>query len=112
MKDSHPNMTDEQIMAISEKNGYNSNAADGSLKNEAGVDWFAFQESLGKMGYMGIIDIEGPSGGKQVEAADTMFVKDAEGKKSRSFLYMGLIGLGLIALVKSGIISSDKLMTL
>lgn len=109
MKDSHPNMTDEQIMAISEKNGYNSNAADGSLKNEAGVDWFAFQESLGKMGYMGIIDIEGPSGGKQVEAADTMFVKDAEGKKSRSFLYMGLIGLGLIALVKSGIISSDKL---
>ena len=58
---------------------------------------------------MGIIDIEGPSGGKQVEAADTMFVKDAEGKKSRSFLYMGLIGLGLIALVKSGIISSDKL---
>jgi len=38
-----------------------------------------------------------------------MFVKDAEGKKSRSFLYMGLIGLGLIALVKSGIISSDKL---
>ena len=42
------------------KNGYNKNAVDGSLKNEAGVDWFAFQEALGKLGYMGIIDIEGP----------------------------------------------------
>ncbi len=48
MKMAHPKMTDEQIMAISEKNGYNKNADDGSLKNESGVDWFAFQESLGK----------------------------------------------------------------
>jgi len=109
MKDSHPNMTDEDIMNISEANGYNSNATDGSLKNEAGVDWFAFQESLGKMGYMGIIDIEGPTGGKQVEAADTMFEQGAEGKKGKSFLYLGLIGLGLIALVKSGLLPSDKL---
>jgi|TARA_R110000824_G_scaffold77072_1_gene195036 hypothetical protein len=109
MKDSHPNMTDEDIMNISEANGYNSNATDGSLKNEAGIDWFAFQESLGKMGYMGIIDIEGPTGGKQVEAADTMFEQGAEGKNSKSFVYLGLIGLGLIALVKSGLLSSDKL---
>jgi len=28
------------------------NAVDGSLKNDAGVDWFAFQEALGKLGYM------------------------------------------------------------
>ena len=109
MKDSHPNMTDEDIMNISEANGYNSNATDGSLKNEAGIDWFAFQESLGKMGYMGIIDIEGPTGGKQVEAADTMFEQGAEGNNSKSFVYLGLIGLGLIALVKSGLLSSDKL---
>ena len=74
-------MTDEQIMAISEENGYNKNAVDGSLKNDAGVDWFAFQEALGKMGYMGIVDIEGPEGGMKVDAADTMFMQ-TEYKKS------------------------------
>ena len=78
MKMAHPEMTDETIMAISEKNGYNKNAVDGSLKNEAGVDWFAFQEALGKLGYMGIIDIEGPSGGTKVDAADTMFLQNSE----------------------------------
>ena len=78
MKMAHPNMTDEEIMGISETNGYNKNAVDGSLKNEAGVDWFAFQEALGKLGYMGIIDIEGPQGGTKVDAADTMFVQSAE----------------------------------
>jgi hypothetical protein len=78
MKMAHPKMTDEEIMGISETNGYNKNAVDGSLKNEAGVDWFAFQEALGKLGYMGIIDIEGPQGGTKVDAADTMFVQSAE----------------------------------
>lgn len=58
MKMSHPEMTEEQFMGISESNGYNKNATDGSLKNEAGIDWFEFQEALGKMGYMGIMDIE------------------------------------------------------
>ena len=52
---------------------------DGSLKNDAGVDWFKFQEALGKLGYMGIIDIEGPQGGVKVDAADTMFVQKSEG---------------------------------
>jgi len=58
---------------------------------------------------MGIVDIEGPQGGRNVEAAETMFLQNAEGKSSRTFLYMGLIGLGLMALVRSGIISTDKL---
>jgi len=87
-------MTDEQIMAISEKNGYNKNAVDGSLKNEAGIDWFAFQEAHGKLGYMGIIDIEGPkNGATQVDAADTMFVQNAEGGRSPVLLAMGIIGM-------------------
>jgi len=99
MKMAHPEMTDEQIMAISEQNGYNKNATDGSLKNEAGVDWFAFQEALGKLGYMGIVDIEGPKGGKDVEAADTMFMQNAE-SGGKNMLMLGLVALGLAAIVK------------
>ena len=96
MKMSHPNMTDEQIMAISEQNGYNKNAMDGSLKNEAGVDWFAFQEALGKLGYMGIIDIEGPTGGTQVDAADTMFVQNPEGMDRVGYFGLwGFVALGI-----------------
>ena len=93
MKMAHPEMTEEQIMAISEQNGYNKNAMDGSLKNEAGVDWFAFQEALGKLGYMGIIDIEGPTtGGRQVEAADTMHLQ-TENKKSMLPLIIGILSV-------------------
>ena len=96
MKMAHPNMTDEQVMAISEKNGYNKNAVDGSLKNEAGVDWFAFQEALGKLGYMGIIDIEGPkNGATEVDAADTMFVQNAEMTRNPYLLAVFRIATGL-----------------
>lgn len=91
MKMAHPEMTDEQIMAISEQNGYNKNAMDGSLKNDAGVDWFAFQEALGKLGYMGIIDIEGPQGGKQVEAADTMHLQKSDSVKSMFPIIIGIL---------------------
>ena len=96
MKMAHPDMTDETIMAISEKNGYNKNAVDGSLKNEAGVDWFAFQEALGKLGYMGIIDIEGTSGGTKVDAADTMFVQNSEMTRNPYLLIIGLIGIAAL----------------
>jgi len=99
MKMSHPEMTEEQFMGIDEGNGYNKNAADGSLKNEAGVDWFEFQEALGKMGYMGIIDIEGPAGGMQVDAADTMF-KQSQGVGT-NWAMIGLLVIGFAALMKS-----------
>lgn len=102
MKMTHPEMTEEQFMGINESNGYNKNAVDGSLKNEAGVDWFAFQESLGELGYMGIIDIEGPSGGTPVEAAETMFVQGAESKTTR-WIVLGLSVLGVAALLKAGL---------
>ena len=98
MKMAHPDMTEEQIMDISEENGYNKNAVDGSLKNDAGVDWFAFQEALGKLGYMGIIDIEGPKGGKQVDAADTMFVQKSEGISMPKFSTIALVAVGIFAL--------------
>ena len=66
------------------------------MKNEAGVDWFAFQEALGKLGYMGIIDIEGPSGGTKVDAADTMFIQNAEGGKTvYRYGLWGLVVLGI-----------------
>ena len=99
MKMSHPEMTEEQFMGISTENGYNKNATDGSLKNEAGVDWFEFQEALGKMGYMGIMDIEGPAGGMQVDAADTMF-KQSQGV-STNWAMLGLIVIGFAALMKA-----------
>ena len=99
MQMAHPKMSEADIMAIDEKNAYNKNAVDGSLQNEAGVDWFAFQEALGKLGYMGIIDIEGPVGGTQVDAADTMFLQNAEGNAANWFVF-GLVALGLAAIVK------------
>ena len=92
MKMSHPEMTEEQFMGISESNGYNKNSSDGSLKNDAGVDWFAFQEALGKLGYMGIIDIEGPKGGVKVDAADTMQLQ-SESIRNPYLLVIGVIGM-------------------
>ncbi|MBP98481.1 hypothetical protein CMK18_21230, partial [Candidatus Poribacteria bacterium] len=77
----------------------NKNAVDGSLKNEAGVDWFAFQEALGKLGYMGIIDIEGPkNGATEVDAADTMFVQNAE--MTRNPYLLAVFGIGILAGIK------------
>lgn len=56
-------------MAINVQNGQNRSEPDGNggtkLVNDAGVDWFNFQEELGKKGYMGIVDIEGPNGGRK-----------------------------------------------
>jgi len=110
MQDSHPNMSREQIMAISEQNGYNKNATDGSLQNEAGVDWFAFQESLGKMGHMGIIDIEGPQGGKTIKASPTKHMK-AESIRSSPLLSLGIALAGVFVLHRTGVLSKMKGMT-
>ena len=81
MKSANPNV---DVKGISVENGFNSNAADGSLKNEAGVDWFAFQEALGKSGNMGIIDIEGKkSGSKKAESKLNIFGAEGSGLRSR-----------------------------
>ena len=110
MMNAHPNMTEEQVMAIDESNGYNSNASDGSLKNEAGVDWFAFQEALGEMGYMGIIDIEGPKGGRDVDAAETL-KSDFIGRNSGfGIALLGIIGV--LALINSGVFKKSTGITI
>ena len=64
MKASNPQVNAE---AITVESGQNSQVKkpDGSvrLENQSGVDWFAFQEALGRMGYMGIVDLEGGANG-------------------------------------------------
>tara|TARA_R110000824_G_scaffold188189_1_gene369522 strand:+ start:225 stop:1046 length:822 start_codon:yes stop_codon:yes gene_type:complete len=64
MKSSNPNV---DPMTISVQSGQNQQVKqkDGSvvLSNESGVDWFKFQEALGGMGCMGIVDLEGPKAG-------------------------------------------------
>ncbi len=71
MQEANPNVN---VDGISLENGFNKNAADGSLQNAAGVDWFAFQEALGKRGYMGIVDIEGKkSGARKAEGISKLF---------------------------------------
>lgn len=64
MKSSNPGV---DPMTISVESGQNQQVKkdDGSvtLANQSGVDWFKFQESLGGLGCMGIIDLEGPSSG-------------------------------------------------
>ena len=80
MKSANPNV---DVKGISVENGFNSNAPDGSLKNEAGVDWFAFQEALGKSGNMGIIDIEGKkAGSKKAESKLNIFGAEGSGLRS------------------------------
>jgi hypothetical protein len=53
--------------AITPTSGQNQSVPDGNggmtLRNESGVNWFEFQEALGRRGQMGIVDIEGPTGG-------------------------------------------------
>lgn len=44
---------------ITRDNGMNKTDENGTSLNDMGIDWFAFQEALGRKGYMGIVDIEG-----------------------------------------------------
>ena len=65
------------VNSITVESGQNRNVemGDGSsrLQNDAGVDWFAFQEALGKLGCMGIVDLEGPqNGSKMFQSENTL----------------------------------------
>ena len=66
MKQANPHV---DPMAITVQSGQNNQVKqeDGSvtLQNDSRVDWFKFQEALGTMGCMGIVDLEGPNGGSQ-----------------------------------------------
>ena len=71
MKKASPN---SDPYAITRESGQNHSVPDGNggstLANDAGVDWFAFQEVLGEMGWMGIVDIEGPEYGAESYSAE------------------------------------------
>jgi hypothetical protein len=92
MKSANPNV---DVKGISLENGFNSNAADGSLKNKAGVDWFAFQEALGKSGNMGIIDIEGKKAGSK-KAESKLNIFGAEGGMRGSKIMNSIAGVALV----------------
>ena len=56
MKASNPKVDPSKI---TRENGMNKATQNGTALNDMGIDWFKFQEALGNMGYMGIVDIEG-----------------------------------------------------
>ena len=60
------------------------------LENDSGVNWFVFQEALGKMGYMGIVDIEGPNGGKQFKSEGYVRTGNVLGFATLSFIAWNL----------------------
>jgi hypothetical protein len=88
MQRSNPNV---DVASITRESGQNSNASDGSLQNEAGVDWFAFQDALGEMGYMGIMDLEGPANGSREFKSEKMWGKNLSA--------VGIIAIALASLV-------------
>lgn len=93
MAESNPGV---DFAAITPQSGQNQSVPDGNggmtLRNDSGVNWFEFQEALGRRGQMGIVDIEGPSGG---------LVYHSEGFLSgiRNASPVRLIGLGVGALL-------------
>lgn len=93
--------------AISKESGQNHSVDDGgggtTLKNDAGVDWFQFQEELGKMGFMGIVDLEGPVAGAESYKA--------EGELMSNRNMMTLMGVAGIAAVVFGVLRYNKEIT-
>ena len=104
MSMSNPNV---DAMKITPENGQNRQVKrdDGSttLENEAGVDWFALQEAFGKMGCMGIIDLEGPESGSEVfNSEKRTYMGNIAG-----VLSIGLILYAMSKLNKSKILSAE-----
>lgn len=93
MAESNPNV---DFDAITPQSGQNQSVPDGNggmtLSNPSGVNWFEFQEALGRRGQMGIVDIEGPTGG---------IVYHSEGFMSgiRNASPLRLLGLGVGAFI-------------
>jgi len=79
------------LHSITQETGQNSNSSDGSLVNQAGVNWFDFQDTLGEMGYMGVMDLEGPMAGSRQFQSESMWMKN--------LFSVGAVALGLMALL-------------
>jgi hypothetical protein len=103
MKDSNP-QADPYAISVENATNQSVKLDDGSttLKNELDIDWFKFQESLGRMGFMGIVDIEGPQSGAVSFNSEALY-------DSKNLLGIGLalaIGYYTIRRIKG---VSDKL---
>jgi hypothetical protein len=101
MQDSNP-QADANLISVENSTNQTVKLDDGSttLKNEMDVDWFKFQEALGRMGFMGIIDIEGPSSGARAFESETLW-------DSKNLLGVGLM-LTIGGLVLSRIFGMKK----
>ena len=92
MKASNPNV---DPYAITVENGTNS-SSNGGLSNEIGVDWFAldgqnsFQKSMEDMGYVSLMDLEGPAA-KTKEAE--MFSKSTVLTTAKYSVAIGVLGM-------------------
>ena len=75
------------------------------LQNKAGVDWFAFQESLKQLGCMGIIDLEGPKSGSSVFNSEARIYAG----NLMGIATIGVILWGMSKLRKSNIFSADNI---
>ena len=97
MKASNPHVDPMSITVESGQN-HQVDKPDGSvsLENQSKVNWFSFQEALGKMGYMGIVDIEGPSKGARVFNSEAKIRAGNIG----GVVLLSLIVLGLVSINK------------
>ena len=90
MKQSNPHV---DPMGITKDSGQNKVGGDGKTElNDMQVDWFKFQEALGKTGHMGIVDIEGSPSQK------TMAAETSAGWSSGTKMSVSVIAIGVILL--------------
>ena len=88
MKQSNPHV---DAMRITKDSGQNKVGGDGKTElNDMQVDWFKFQEALGRTGHMGIVDIEG-SPNQKTMAAETTTGWSKSKKISVSVIAVGVI---------------------
>jgi len=93
MSESNPGV---DFDSITPQSGQNQQVPDGNggmtLRNESGVNWFEFQEALGRRGQMGIVDIEGPTGGIVYHSEGFL-----SGLRNASPFRLAGLGIGLVA---------------
>ncbi len=85
--------------AITRDNGMNKSDSNGTTMNDMNIDWFRFQEALGKMGQMGIVDIEG-KGGEHSHPLNAESMMDKFNILQKFGLLMAAFGTGFYAFGK------------
>jgi len=93
MKQSNPSV---DPFAITRDNGMNKSDSNGTTMNDMNIDWFRFQEALGKMGQMGIVDIEG-KGGEHSHPLNAESMMDRFNILQKFGLLMAAFGTGFYA---------------